>query len=134
MRLERPNERKVAADHEQRERCTTLIALTSLQSVRKTSLALIQHREKLRVNWALRSRQLIVLCGPSFEVLQKAQSDRADGDEQTSTTEACPCAFASRDAPAFPTHVIPTPIIPTPTIHHLISSLFAQHQVHNIIA
>jgi len=39
------NERKVAADHEQRERCTTLIALTSLHSVRKTSLALIQHRE-----------------------------------------------------------------------------------------
>ena len=41
------SERKVglAADHEQRERCTTLIALTSLQSVRKTSPALIQHRE-----------------------------------------------------------------------------------------
>jgi len=68
MRLGRPNERKVglAADHEQRERCTTLIALTSLHSVRKTSLALIQHREKLRVNWALRSRQLIALCDTIF--------------------------------------------------------------------
>ena len=28
-------------------------------------------------------------------MLQKAQSDRADGGEQTTTTEACPCAFAS---------------------------------------
>ena len=36
------------------------------QSVRKTSLALIQHREKLRVNWALRSRQLIALCDTIF--------------------------------------------------------------------
>jgi len=41
--------KEVAADHEQRERCTTLIALTSLQSVRKTSPALIQHREWLAV-------------------------------------------------------------------------------------
>ena len=51
MRLGWQNERKVglAADHEQRERCTTLIALTSLHSVRKTSPALIQHREWLAV-------------------------------------------------------------------------------------
>jgi len=49
MRLGRPNERKVAADHEQRERCTTLTALTSLHSVRKTSPALIQHRDWLAV-------------------------------------------------------------------------------------
>jgi len=49
MRLDRTIERKVAADdHEQQERCTTLIALTSLHSVRKTSLALIRQREIAR--------------------------------------------------------------------------------------